>query len=235
MIIKRYHNLYQITFLPYLFPINCFVVEQEADLICIDMGVGKFADTVKEMVHQTGKPLNTLILTHAHGDHVNGIPYFKKVFPEVLVGISKRDSYLLKKDFRLQEDEPDKPVKGGFPKNIIPIDFTFESGEFIDSLEVISSPGHTPGAVSFFEPQHRMLIAGDAFQTRGGLAVSGVLKWQFPFPKIATWDRKMAVESAKKLLDLNPELLAVGHGNMLVQPEEQMKKAIKVAERGMEK
>lgn len=74
------------------------------------------------------------------------------------MGISKRDSYLLKKDFHLQEDEPDKPVKGGFPKNIIPIDFTFESGEFIDSLEVISSPGHTPGAVSFLNRSIECLL-----------------------------------------------------------------------------
>ncbi|WP_152654816.1 MBL fold metallo-hydrolase [Oceanobacillus sp. CFH 90083] len=232
MKIERYHNLYQITFLPSAFPINCFVMEQEDGLICIDMGVGRFADYVKEIVLQTGKPLNKLMLTHAHSDHVNGVPYFKEVFPEVPVGISKRDSYLLKKDFRLLENEADKPIKGGFPKNLIPIDFTFEGGEKIEALEVISSPGHTPGSVSFFEPEHKVLIVGDAFQTRGGIAVAGVLKWLFPFPKMATWNNEIAVQSAKKLLCLQPELLAAGHGNVLVHPEEQMQAAIKIAEAG---
>ncbi|GEN85582.1 MBL fold metallo-hydrolase [Oceanobacillus sp. FSL W8-0428] len=235
MKIEQHNNLYQITFLPSIFPINCFVLEQEKDLICIDMGTGKFVNEIKQMTDQTGKQLSKLILTHAHGDHVNGVPYFKKVFPDVSVGISKRDRCLLKKDFRLKADESDKPIKGGFPKRDIPIDFTFEEGDKIDTLEVISTPGHTPGSVTFFEAQHQSLIAGDAFQTRGGIAVSGVLKWLFPFPKAATWDKETAVKSAVKLLELNPKLLAVGHGDMLVNPEEQMKKAIRKAEAGVGK
>ncbi|WP_040981800.1 MBL fold metallo-hydrolase [Oceanobacillus jeddahense] len=230
MKIKLYKNLYQVTFLPSIFPINCFILEQEENLICIDMGTRKFVHEIKKLTHQTGKPLSKLILTHAHGDHVNGVPYFKEVFPDVPVGISKRDSYLLKKDFRLKADEPDKPIKGGFPRNNVPIDFTFEEGDTIDTLEVISSPGHTPGSVSFYEQQHRIVIAGDAFQTKGGIAVSGVLKWLFPFPKAATWDNKTAVNSAIKLLNRSPELLAVGHGDVLVDPEGKMKEAIKTAE-----
>ncbi|WP_077603232.1 MBL fold metallo-hydrolase [Oceanobacillus sojae] len=235
MKIRQFNNLYQITFLPNIFPINCFVLEQKENLICIDMGTGKFVNEIKQMTDQTGKPLSKLILTHAHGDHVSGVPYFKEVFPDVPVGISRRDNYLLKKDFRLRAGEPEKPIKGGFPKSDILIDFTFEEGDKVDTLEVISSPGHTPGSVSFFEPEHQILIVGDAFQTKGGVAVSGVLKWLFPFPKAATWDKETAVKSAVKLLACNPKLLAVGHGNVLVNPEEQMRKAIKKAEAGVGK
>ena len=54
-----------------------------------------------------------------------------------------------------------------------------------------------------------------AFQTRGGLAVSGQFRAFFPFPAMATWNKAEAIKSAKKILPLNISLLAIGHGNLL--------------------
>jgi len=75
------------------------------------------------------------------------------------------------------------------------------------------------------------LIAGDAFQIRGGIAVSGVIKPLFPFPALATWNKEAAIDSAKKLVNLNPKLLAVGHGLMIEQPIKMMSEAIDEASR----
>ncbi|GAB2557380.1 MBL fold metallo-hydrolase [Gracilibacillus alcaliphilus] len=230
MKISKYKNLYQITYLPTMFPINCFVIEQEQKLLVIDMGVRPFADQVKKISEQTGKKVSHLLLTHAHADHVNGVPHFRQLFPDVSIGISKRDSLLLTGDFELKKGESQKKIKGGFPNTQIPFDFTMEDKEQIEGISVVESPGHTPGSISFYEPNHQLLIVGDAFQIRGGLAVSGTLNLLFPFPKFATWDEDKALNSAKRLTAFQPKLLAVGHGNMRQEPQQAMQQAIQKAE-----
>src|SRR4029077_19009247 len=110
-------------------------------------------------------------------------------------------------------------------------DRVFEPGDRIGSLEVVASPGHTPGHVAFLDVRERSLIAGDAFQTRGGMAVSGVLRPLFPFPALATWNKSAALASAVALRALEPSLLAVGHGDALRKPSTAMDRAIEAARR----
>ncbi|AET57966.1 Zn-dependent hydrolase [Paenibacillus terrae HPL-003] len=113
------------------------------------------------------------------------------------------------------------------PKNIrTQPDVLLQEGDHVGSLLAISAPGHTPGSMAFLDTRTRSLIAGDAFQVRGGVAVSGKLKPLFPFPALATWNKESSLESAKKLAHFNPSLLAVGHGNMLQYPQTQLKSAI---------
>jgi len=96
---------------------------------------------------------------------------------------------------------------------------------------VVASPGHTPGHIAFLDVRDRSLIAGDAFQTRGGIAVSGDLRLLFPFPAMATWNRQTALASAVALRALNPSLLGVGHGPTLSEPAAAMDRAIEAARR----
>ncbi|HEY7355877.1 MAG TPA: MBL fold metallo-hydrolase, partial [Ktedonobacterales bacterium] len=108
---------------------------------------------------------------------------------------------------------------------------TFAPGDCIGSLEVIASPGHTPGHVAFLDRRDQTLIAGDAFQTRGGIAVAGVVQPFFPLPAIATWHKATALRSAEALRALEPARLAVGHGPVLAAPLAAMDRAIAVARR----
>jgi glyoxylase-like metal-dependent hydrolase (beta-lactamase superfamily II) len=98
---------------------------------------------------------------------------------------------------------------------------------------VVSAPGHTPGHIALFDPRDGALIAGDAFQTRGGVAVSGTMRPLFPFPAMATWHRPTALASARRLRALEPIRLAVGHGEVLERPLAAIDRAIDVAARAM--
>src|SRR5690606_31675869 len=62
--------------------------------------------------------------------------------------------------------------------------------------------------MAFLDTRTGALIAGDAFQTKGGIAVAGQLRPGFPFPALATWHQRTALESAKKLGKHRPSLLA---------------------------
>jgi hypothetical protein len=53
----------------------------------------------------------------------------------------------------------------------------------------------------------------------------------FPFPAIFTWDKKLALESAYVLRDLNPTCLAPGHGKVVQLPLMKIERAIRRAAR----
>jgi glyoxylase-like metal-dependent hydrolase (beta-lactamase superfamily II) len=227
--------LYQLTFMPKLFPVNCYFVEEEDGLTLIDAALPNSAKAIIEAAGQIGKPIKRIVLTHAHGDHIGALDKLKETW-NVPVHISARDSRLLAGDTSLDSAEPQTPIRGRIPKNIkTKPDVLLKDGDSIGSLIAYTTPGHTPGSMSFLDKRTNALIAGDAFQTRGGIAVSGVTIPWFPFPAMATWDKKTAVQSAKKIHELKPSLLAVGHGELLRSPGAQIEKAISKAEKTFEK
>ncbi|SDC90198.1 Glyoxylase, beta-lactamase superfamily II [Paenibacillus sp. UNCCL117] len=231
MRIVRETHLTQLTVFPGWFPVNVYLVEEEQELTLIDAGIPVMAKAILQAAQSIGKPITRILLTHAHDDHVGALDKLKAELPDVRVYISRRDSRLLAGDRTLEPGEPDTPVRGGVPKKVrTRPDVLLNDGDNVGSLLAVSAPGHTPGSMAFFDRRHHYLIAGDALQTRGGVAVSGQWVPWFPFPAMATWDKRTALESARKLEALNPSLLAVGHGNIVKQPEEVMNRAIREAE-----
>jgi glyoxylase-like metal-dependent hydrolase (beta-lactamase superfamily II) len=224
-------NLIQLTKYPIAFPMNCYVVVEEDGLTLVDSTTTSPADDVAVLVKQLGKELRRIALTHAHGDHVGGVAGVRQRFPGLEVSISERDAPILAGDKTLLTSEPQTAVKGFFEKVDWKPERLLKPGDRVGSLEVITSPGHTPGHIAFFDVRDRGLIAGDAFQTRGGIAVSGDLRLLFPFPAMATWNKSKALESAVALRALGPSLLAVGHGEALSEPAGPMERAIESARR----
>ncbi|MFC5471702.1 MBL fold metallo-hydrolase [Cohnella suwonensis] len=224
----------QLQFLPKLFPINCYLVEEDDGLTLIDAGMPFAAKGIEEAIRATGKPLVRMLLTHAHDDHIGAVPYLKERHPEARVGISRRDESLLRGDLSLLPGEAQTPIKGSVPKKTpFQADFLFGDGDVIGSLRAIATPGHTPGHFAFYEPEGRVLIGGDAFQSKGGFAVSGTIKWKFPFPALATWHAATAIESAVRVRELDPAVLLVGHGPAVEQPADAIDRAVRKAEKSL--
>lgn len=229
MKLTKVDTVYQLSFMPRVFPVNCYFIEEEDSLTLVDAALPYSGKSILKAARIIGKPITRIIVTHAHDDHVGALDGLKALMPDVQVSISIREASLLAGDSSSLQNE--NPIRGGVPKNIqTQPDLLLKEGDRIGSLEVIYSPGHTPGSISLLDTRNHSLIVGDALQTRGGTAISGIIKPLFPFPAFATWDKLIALESAKKLRSLNPHLLAVGHGKMLEQPGNSMDKAIVEAE-----
>ncbi|WKA57709.1 MBL fold metallo-hydrolase [Planococcus shenhongbingii] len=228
MRLTNIENVYQLSFTPRTFPVNCYFVEEENGLILIDAALPFSAKEILRTAKNLRKPIKYILLTHAHYDHLGALDAIKRAYPSAVVGISTRDARLLAGDKRLLAEEPNTPIRGSVPKSIkTQPDILLHEGDRIGSLQVIFSPGHTPGSISLLDVRNGSLIAGDALYTKGGAAVCGTLKPLFPFPALATWNKRIAHESAVKLRDLNPRLLAVGHGKMIKNPDQAFQKAIK--------
>ncbi|WP_019850004.1 MBL fold metallo-hydrolase [Desulfitobacterium sp. PCE1] len=223
----QFETVYQIAFMPRIFPVNCYLVEETDDLTLIDTGLNFCWKGILHAASAIGKPIARIALTHPHADHIGSLDKLKEQLPQAVVYISERDSSLMYGDFTLKKGEPKFPVRGGFKKNLqTRADLLVSDGDFIKSLRVISASGHTPGSIAFYDIRSRILIAGDALQTRGGLAVAGDTRILFPFPAVATWHKKSAVRSVERLNELNIQLLAVGHGKVLKTPGPQIERAL---------
>lgn len=231
MKVTKNNFVYQLSFLPNLFPVNCFLIEEENELTLIDTALSFSAQKILEVSNQIGKKITNIVLTHAHGDHVGSLDQLKNLLPDATVSISKRDSKLLKGDISLEADEVGFPIKGGVPKNIQTVpNRLLQEGDLIGSLIAIEAPGHTPGSMAFLDQRTNALIAGDSFSLRGGFAIAGQIRILFPFPALATWNKHVAMNSAKKLSNYKPTLLAVGHESMLINPQKAIDHAISKGE-----
>ncbi|WP_047152729.1 MBL fold metallo-hydrolase [Aneurinibacillus tyrosinisolvens] len=231
MRIIREREVYQLTFLPRFFPVNCYLVEEEHELTLIDAALPYSAKGILQAAARIGKPITRIVLTHAHDDHVGALDALKQTLPDVPVLISRRDARIMNGDRTLDPNEPDTPIRGGVPKKMkTRPDILLEEGDRIGSLLAVSAPGHTPGSMAFLDTRTNAFIVGDAFQTRGGVAIAGQLRPLFPFPAFGTWSKQVALESARKLREYNPSLLAAGHGHMLLQPGAAIQRVIAEAE-----
>ncbi|QBD76344.1 MBL fold metallo-hydrolase [Ktedonosporobacter rubrisoli] len=215
----------------YLGMMNCYFIRENDGLTLIDTALASCAKPIMQAAQQLGQPIVRIVLTHAHSDHVGGLDALHELLPEAEVAIMARDARFLKGDMSLDPDEPQVKLRGGYPICKTQPSRLLHEGEHIGSLEVVATPGHTPGHAAFLDTRDRTLIAGDALQTLGGVAVSGTLKPFFPLPALATWHKPSALASARKLLALEPSRLAIGHGRVLEQPQAAMDQAIEVLAR----
>jgi glyoxylase-like metal-dependent hydrolase (beta-lactamase superfamily II) len=209
--------------------VNAYLVDEEDGLTLIDTTLPRAAKTILAEAGRLGKPIVRIALTHAHGDHIGSLDELATARPGAEVSISARDARLMAGDKTLDPGEPQAKLRGSYPGAKTAPHRTLSAGDRVGSLEVIASPGHTPGHISFLDTRDRTLYTGDAYYTLGGVATAATANVRFPLPATATWHKPTAVESARALRALDPAALAPGHGKVIESPGPQMDAAIKRA------
>ncbi len=201
--------------------VNAFLVREDDGFTLVDTTLGGAADGLIEAARTAGAPIARIALTHGHGDHSGSLDALKAKLPDAQVLIPELDARIL---------DGEQVVEGKLPGSWKDIatkpDVRLQAGDRVGSLEVVATPGHSPGHVAFLDTRDRSVIGGDIFTSYGGLQVSNHFSVPFPFAAMATWDKAKDLEAAKTLRALAPSLLAVGHGPARPNPADAMDAAI---------
>lgn len=213
--------------------VNAYLVREDDGLTLVDTTLPHGAKKILAVAGETGLPITRIVLTHAHGDHIGGLDSLVATLPGVEVAISARDARLLEKDLSLDPGEPQAPIRGDLRGARTRSTRTLAEGDRVGSLEVVASPGHTPGHVAFLDSRDGTLYCGDAFSTRGGVETSARANPRFPLVVMGTWHRPTTLASARALRALNASRLAPGHGRVVEAPASAMDAAIERAARAL--
>ncbi len=202
---------------------NGYMVSTRRGWYLIDTGTSGNAEKIIEIAerHFGEEPPEAILLTHGHFDHAGNAAELSDHWDAQVFAHKLELPFLTGKD----KYPPPDPTVGGFMAFMIRMfpnkayDLEDRVDEFpgnpLPGWDLIETPGHSPGHVSFFRKEDRSLIAGDAITTvnqRNAISMIAQTPQVSLPPEYYTCDWQKARESVEKLAELQPELLAAGHG-----------------------
>ena len=219
--------------------VNVFGLRHEdGSWTLIDTALPFSAGRIKSWAEETfGRSPNAIVLTHGHFDHAGAAKELAEEWDIPVYAHLHEFPYLMgEKEY----PAPDWKAGGGImpfmspalPRGPIDLGTRLkalpgEGGELslaeMPGWQLVHTPGHTPGHVSFFRAGDRTLLVGDAFCTTKpesffAANFSQPAELHGP-PSYFTSDWDAARVSVRKLAALEPATVAPGHGKPLAGSE----------------
>jgi glyoxylase-like metal-dependent hydrolase (beta-lactamase superfamily II) len=189
------------------FPKNNVNVYVLGDVL-VDAGV--FYDRRRIAKQIRGREISAHALTHAHPDHCGASHAICQEF-DLPLWCGAGDVEAVERG-----KVATRFGKGWIPgPTAHPVARGLKEGDTVASFEVLDTPGHSPGHVSYWRESDRTLVCGDVFFGYNPFLLMGGLREP---PNLFTVDPALNRRSAKRLAELQPLLTCFGHGPPLRDP-----------------
>ena len=218
--------------------VSYLIEEKSGDYTLIDTCFTCSVPTFESYLSNAGidiKDINRIILTHLHPDHVEATNALRrktgaKIYSHWIEAMylsheleynGPPDKNAFEHVLKVMGTSIDKVTKkfGNINVGPIVIDRLLKDGDTIgNTLQVIHTPGHTPGHISLYDKDRRILIGGD-------ILFNSILNTDGLFvpPPAVTKDWETSIVSARRLLSLKIEKLLLAHqSNPTLENAQQM-------------
>ena len=139
---------------------NGYLVEFEESGLGVAIDPGAAASSMVQHLQDEKLSLEAILLTHAHLDHVEGIPALRAFSPDVPIYLHP-DDHRLYEVVDAQARAFNLPLVGTLP----PPDHSMAHGQILTfggvDLQIRHAPGHAPGHVIFFLEKEELAFVGD--------------------------------------------------------------------------
>ncbi len=198
---------------------SCLFIGSEKTAL-IDTGMEycsrELVEEIKEQL--AGRPLDYILLSHSHYDHVCGTPALRHEWPDVIVAAHPHAAKILSKESvrqfmmnmskqNYEECAPEQDVVG-YPVEDYRVNLEVTEGDIIDlgdiRFRVYETPGHTKCSISFYDEINQVLYASES---------TGIACTTEPFSVEPTYVSSyvQAIQSVQKLKDLPVKEIIQAH------------------------
>ena len=180
---------------------NIYIIDD----VAIDSGTGfNFSRlyTLLKVLKKSVADIKQVINTHGHFDHIGGNGYFINA----KVAIHENDADII------ETGDIERSVADFFDGKLKPrtVDMKLKEGDVLNiggmELEVIHTPGHTPGSICLYNRKDGILFTGDT------IFANGVGRTDLP-----GGDPNALRESIEKLKKLDVKIILPGHGEPVLE------------------
>jgi glyoxylase-like metal-dependent hydrolase (beta-lactamase superfamily II) len=208
----------EITQQVYLIPglvANTYVIVEPEGLTLIDAGLPNNSKKIISFIQSLGyqpEAVQQIIITHADIDHVGSLE-------AVRTAVQARVAASPVEAEAIRAGKASRSLHGGLTATLLElasrfykakpsqVDEILSGGEelpVLGGLQVIPTPGHTPGHISLWSPSTKVLFSGDSILIRSDHFL--------PSQGMNNWDQAKSNESYRLQAGLHPAVICGGHG-----------------------
>lgn len=138
--------------------VNCYVIQDEKTKETMIIDPGNISNELMGILEAMQVKLKYILLTHCHGDHINGVQKIKEKYGgKILIHVKDAEG--------LKDININLSTHIGLEPIILQEDARLNDGDLIHigelEFKVIHTPGHTCGSISLYCKEENMVFSGD--------------------------------------------------------------------------